>query len=481
MFWKKGLLSVFIAIFLLVPIVYSAEQFYVEVKPINEKIDADSGIAASFYLRIINNLAINDEYRIYTLDYPLWSIYSAPGEYSVTGNVEAKSSNTMTIFLEPISATPGIYDVKINVRSKRNDKLVTVPATVTLRHPPGSKQYVPTVTMDISMPKDINPREPIPIKIDLINQNPLNIPDLTIKIDSENWLIQKTVTPGIQPKESKTVEITEQLDPTTAPQPDILYFSLLRENKTITGPVKKNIEVIEYSEIVPEFTPTKGMLKTDNVVVFTNDGNIQYDGKVKVETTFLKNMFTSTEPKARGMKEEGIRYLSWDVSLGAGETYQVRVVNNYRPLLLILALLGAAIALYFKFRSPLIITKSVVDVHKHEGGIDGVKVIINVTNRGKSHVKEVELSDKVPELVEVEEGLALGSLQPTKILKHEKKGILIKWDISELEPDEERVITYRVKAKLSILGEFMLPPMIAKFKFEGRHIKSHSNRLYVNS
>ncbi len=58
MFWDKRLLSLFIAIFVLIPVVYSAEQFYVELNPINEKIFIDEGVAASFYLRIINNLGI---------------------------------------------------------------------------------------------------------------------------------------------------------------------------------------------------------------------------------------------------------------------------------------------------------------------------------------------------------------------------------------------------------------------------------------
>ena len=90
MVWSKRLLTLFIAIFVLIPVVYSAEQFYVEITPINDKIYIDESESASFTLRIINNLGINDEFRIYTLDFPLWSIYSGPGEYSVTANVEPK-------------------------------------------------------------------------------------------------------------------------------------------------------------------------------------------------------------------------------------------------------------------------------------------------------------------------------------------------------------------------------------------------------
>jgi hypothetical protein len=208
---------------------------------------------------------------------------------------------------------------------------------------------------------------------------------------------------------------------------------------------------------------------------------MKYDRKVKVETTFLKSMFTAADPPARTIREEGKRYLSWDVSLESGDIFEVRVVTNYRPLILIAALLIIVGLLYYKFRSPLVIKKSAANIIKDENGITGVKVILNVTNRGKTKVTEVELSDKIPDLVELEKEVTIGSLQPDKVLRHEKKGILLKWNIDELEPDEERVITYKVKAKLSILGEFMLPPMLAKFRFEGRQVKSHSNRLYVNS
>jgi hypothetical protein len=467
------------AIFLLVPIAYAAEQFYAEAIPINEKIYEDE--AASFYLKIINNLGNTDTYRIYTLDFPLWSIYSAPGEYSVSATVGPKNTKTEIIFLEPVTAKPGIHAVNINVRSMSTDKVITVPATVSLRHPAGSKQYVPTVIMDIDITKDINPREPVAMKLYLSNQNPLDMPNLTVMIESDSGLIQKLVTPGIKPKERKTVEIAVELDSKTPPQPDVVYFSLIRGNETITGPIKKNIEIIEVVHIEATATPTKTLMKTDSNVVFTNDGNKKYEGKVKVETTFLKSMFTSADPPARTIREEGIRYVSWDVSMEPGDTFEVRVVTNYRPLILIIALMIIAGLLYYKFRSPLIIKKSVVNIQKGEGGITGVKVILNITNRGKSSVKEVDLSDKIPDLVELEKEVTIGSLQPDKILKHEKKGMLLKWHIEELEPDEERVITYRVKAKLSILGEFMLPPMLAKFRFEGRNVKSHSNRLYINS
>ena len=72
-------------------------------------------------------------------------------------------------------------------------------------------------------------------------------------------------------------------------------------------------------------------------------------------------------------------------------------------------------------------------------------------------------------------------MQPSKILKHEKKGSIIKWSIDELHVGEERVISYRIKSRLPIIGDFTLESAVARFKHQGKERISHSNTLSVGS
>jgi hypothetical protein len=72
--------------------------------------------------------------------------------------------------------------------------------------------------------------------------------------------------------------------------------------------------------------------------------------------------------------------------------------------------------------------------------------------------------DRVPKLAEVSTQKTIGTLEPTKILKHEKKGTLIKWEIDTIESQEERILSYKIITKLSILGRFTMPQTIVKYQ-----------------
>jgi hypothetical protein len=122
------------------------------------------------------------------------------------------------------------------------------------------------------------------------------------------------------------------------------------------------------------------------------------------------------------------------------------------------------IASYFFFRSELVVKKVGTTISMKEGGKSEIKILIYVKNRSKNLVQNLNIVDRVPHLSEVSSEQALGTLAPTKILKHDKKGTLIKWDIETIESKEERILSYKIITKLSILGNFNLPPTIVKFK-----------------
>ena len=64
---------------------------------------------------------------------------------------------------------------------------------------------------------------------------------------------------------------------------------------------------------------------------------------------------------------------------------------------------------------------------------------------------------------------------------HTTKGTVMKWNIDELVPGEDRLITYKVKSKLSIIGNFRLPRSKVVFKRKGRDVHVYSNNLGVSA
>jgi hypothetical protein len=68
------------------------------------------------------------------------------------------------------------------------------------------------------------------------------------------------------------------------------------------------------------------------------------------------------------------------------------------------------------------------------------------------------------------------------MLKNEKKGTLIKWQIATVEPFEERIISFRARTKMVIIGGLTLPSSKARFKAKtgnDRIVKSNKAAISV--
>jgi len=57
----------------------------------------------------------------------------------------------------------------------------------------------------------------------------------------------------------------------------------------------------------------------------------------------------------------------------------------------------------------------------------------------------------------------------------------VKWNIDNLDSSEERVLSYRVKSKLAILGSFSMPAAKASFHSNKKNYSSLSNRLSIEN
>jgi len=468
-------LILFTIIFSMYILLVNAASFDATPVTINNRIIIDE--FATFKIEIKNNLDRNDEYRIYSLDFPTWDIRTDPIGNPITLELGPNEEGSVEIVVDPLKIKEiGTYQVNVNVKSKLTDDLVSVPLKVTILSTDTLIQgYVPTVVTGVEIPEKIDPRNDILIIISLNNQNIIDYPDLIITLESN--LIKQTITTELGPKAEKTLEIKVNLDPLTEPQADQLIVTVFKGDRKIINPIVRKMEVIEYSkkELINE--DYKFLLTRSTYNIVSNNNN--YKGKFNVETTLFQSIFSSTNPKSNIIKENGIRYYSFDTEL-KNNNFQVTITRNYIPLLAAILLLLAAIAGYFLFRSPLTMLKEAKSITKRDGGVSEMTIILHIKNRNQDKINEIEISDYIPGLVSVGGDVPIGSLRPTKILNHEKKKTtIVKWTIDNLDASEERVLSYKVKSKLSILGSFSLPAARAVFKFRGKAMTSASNRLII--
>jgi hypothetical protein len=190
-------------------------------------------------------------------------------------------------------------------------------------------------------------------------------------------------------------------------------------------------------------------------------------------------LFTITKPRAEFIEEDGIKYYVWKHSIYPNEKFEIVLIENYRQIFLLFIIGIISIIIYYSYRPPIMVKKSIKDLVKLHGGISELQISISLKNRASSSIDTLSITDSIPDLVHLERGLLIGTLHPTKILSHERKGTIVKWDIKSLDSAEERVITYKIKTRLPILGGVTLPSSNVRFSYRGKNLSVNSNNLKV--
>jgi hypothetical protein len=476
MFFSKKLILLFI-IFSLYLYSSSAVSFDATPIPINDRIIIDE--EAKYKIEIKNNLNKINEYRIYNLDFPIWDIRTEPLVNPITLELKPGETGSVELIIDPLKIKDiGTYQVNVNVRSKITDEVSTVPIKVSiLSTEPLVQGYTPTVITSVGLEQEIDPRKDFPIRIVLNNQNIIDYELLEMKISSS--LFNEVLKTSLGPKGEKTLDLSKSIDPFTPPQETRIIFELMYQNRSIINPITKQIEIIKFStqDLVKE---DKNFLISKQVYrIMSNDPGLYR--KLIVETTLLDSIFSSTKPEASISSKDGKRVFTWDVTPETKDN-EFTITKNYIPLFAAIILIFIAIISYYTLRSPLNMIKEARNLLKKEGGISEMNIILHVKNRGQKKITDVEVNETIPGLVNIGKDVPIGSLQPSKVLKHEKEGTtIIRWNIDFLDPSEERVLSYKVKSQLSILGDFNMPSAKATFNSEGKFYTSTSNRLNINN
>ena len=452
-----------------------AITFDVKVAAIKDNVVVDE--AAEFNLTIQNNLDTTEDFTIKKAGYPFWDMYTKPLENQLSLRVPAQGSASIILFVNPLHITSvDTYTLDTSIVLDRTGEQHKVPITVGIISTGTLIQgYVPTVLASVSVPEKVDPRKEFTISIVANNQNIINYTNLTLRVESS--LFTDEVYFPLGPKEDKTVQIQKKLDSSMPPQTIKLSIEILKDDRVIVFPIEKALDVTEYA--AQENLPMEEsfLKKMAGIKVFSN--NPDYKSTLKIETTPFKNLFSSTNPRSKTIKENGKYYLVWQVNLDQDKAMTVFVNENYRPLVVIILFTIVAIVLYFVFRSPIVVRKSIANVGMSEGGISEAKVVVRVKNRSSNQITNIEVMDNVPNIAHVEKEISIGSMQPHAILQHPKKGVMMKWILESLEPGDERVLSYKMRSRLPILGEFNLPAATARTKVGNKLVISNSNRVTV--
>jgi len=451
-----------------------APDYNVLVEIVKDSIYMDE--SAEFTFTIKNNL---DEAEKFTLNTPEveWST-NLPLEIDAEPLTE--TSSTVLITPLPKYITAGLYGVKVTVERENTGEVTEELLSIGVRGAEGG--YTPTIKVTVDMATKVDPREPVTARVDLENLNTLDFPELILKVSGDLPEFEREQKITLEGLEKKVVEMTFNLDPATQPKGYRVFFELIQADQVIEKTDANKIEVIAFTpEFKREIEKSGILFKTINKITFSSDSNVRHTQTVTFPTNWFSRIFTSTTPDAYTLKDNGNTYLAWDLELGPDETQVVYVKTNYRIILYIVIIAIVILILYLKYKSPITIRKSISNVATKEGGISEMKVMLDISNKSQKEFRDINIVDIVPNIAEIEKDFEEGTIKPDKILKHRKKGSIMRWKLAEIAPGEERLISYHIKSKLSIIGSFKLPRAKMKFKYKKRTIITTSNSVGVSA
>ncbi len=469
---KKKLFLLLLTILLVSPVL---GELSAEVETIENSIYLDE--QAKFILKLYNPDSSSKVVQIYAPDVR-WYVELKP---SITRLDRNESVELQLNLIPSVWAEPGSQAVKVFIEApNRNEKVELELPVFVKSFDIGPIDYSPSVEMRVTFPENINPTDSIKLDVYLRNRNRLDIENLNLYIGSESELLQETRTFPLEPLSERREKFTFEIDPLTEPMQDQLEVMISIGNRPVNRE-RLTYKIVAYSDFVKQTDTIEELFKTTTEYTVVNEGNIRKRDVFAINTNPLKKLFTNTDPDPTSVriKEEG--RMEWILDLGPAEENTIKVVENYRPIVYLILLGVVIVIIYFLYRSPIIVKKEAVVMGSSSEGISEMKVLLHVRNRSQELMEGIEITDLIPSIAKMEKKSRVGTLSPKKVIRHQKRGTLIKWELDALEPFEERIITYRLKSKIAIVGGFTLPRAKIEFDTEkGKKRVQRSNKTEVS-
>ena len=466
--WR--ILSVVFVMLLLSAFALAAKS-EIKIEPIENSITVKD--TASFKLAIANNEDKTQRYSIFSFVQG-WDIEPSPLKDKIIEIAPNQKKQTVIKASPTEKFSPGIYKLGLNIETDLGEKHLET--LVVYVDPEKPLDYLPSIKVDLDMAKKIDPQKTQTIKLSLENKNPLNISKLIIRLQSDISQFNKQTSVGLEPLGSKTVEFAVVPDSMQKPGKHFLFFTFER-NKEIVKVISQEIEIISLTpKFTTKLTEVSSFLKTTKKILVKNTGNVKNTQDVVQSISFWQNLFTKS--KAKLVLKNGQKDLVWKVTLAPNESTTLTYVHNYRFPFYGIIVLILLFFLYVYTKAPVTLTKTSTTA-KQDATLSDLKITLQLKNVTKKTLKNVEVVDLVPGIADIEKSLDLGTLKPHEI-KHTKKGTLVKWKLAEIDAQEDRLITYKVRSKLRILGTLKLPRAKVLYGKKGKRKTAYSNVFKIS-
>lgn len=447
-------------VFLFLASLAAAASFDVDIIPVKDRILKNESAQYKLTVKNEDNREVMFQVSSPNVITTRWTVLTDPIKDS-RFSLRPGMTKTVDLNIRPIGKDVGygIHTIIIEVEGDRTK--VRTNLNVHIINPSGYLvTYLPRVAVEPApeFPAEADPNKPFIVDLHLLNKNSLNIPKVLVKVYSNFFKGEKSIP--MSPYERADLKFNFDLDRHTLPQTDTLHIKLLVDNEVITEK-EYNYQIVTTD--VPfdvEERVDKGFLRKSVSYIISNPSNVRKEERFRVPVSLLGRLVASAEPDT-GVVD---RAFQWGVDLYPEQKKTVVVTYNYRYILLLIIVVLVLVFVYQHFKPDIVITKKAKPVFSPEDGtLTGAKVVLSFKNTTNQTLGNVKIIDRVPKIASYIDKEILGSVKPTKIKPLEAGDALV-WELGDLYGKDERIITYKIKAKLKVMGDLKLPPAEARFK-----------------
>ena len=439
-----------------------AAGFDVEIEPIKNVLLFEEN-EASFEVSIKNYQDYNDRYIFSTLDVD-WDVSIDPLF------VQAGSTNKGTIKITPAKNKTGDFAVLVGISSVED-----ISNTENQIFRIAVLDYNNIIATRLEVPEEINPNKKALFNLKTINDHNVQLKNLKVTVESD--FFSKSEELDLMPYETKNFDFLLEFEGEITEGTYPVYTKVFY-NDELAITVQDEMLLGYFPDVSEIKTPESGFLIKKEEITKKNEGNvISHETYIK-EVSTLEKLFTFTDPEPTSViKEDGKYVLTWSFDLKPSEVKKITIETNYRIFTLALIVLIIIIwALVSVFKKDLSLNKKVITIKQGKEG-SSIKMQLIVKNHSNSTVKNIRILDTVINVVE--RPSEFGTLHPDKTIKT-TSGYKLMWNIHELKPREERVISYKAKSKIYVIGKLVIPQALVRYRSKNlaRVIKSNRINLF---
>ncbi len=455
---KKFVVASFLLSFLLVAATAFAQNPDVSLS--TNEVNMFNGEDQTLDISITNNGNVADIFSISVFPHS-WNYVNVDPTDTIL-EIASGETRTSKIYVSALTeAQFGARTVVVTVFSIKNPKIATN-QTMLLR----INRRSPVSIVDISTEKtSYSPGEQV--KIDSVVSNIGNIA-------SENFALRTTISKDnnviatfnnfidtVAAKSKKTFTNRFTIESGSEPGTYSINSVLFNELGFTVSSKSKNLEVEKVEKVSQSSSLISlGFLSATTLLTAKNEGNVPSDVKMTTSVPyFARDLFIpETAPDSVENVGNGLVY-TWVVkNVAAGKEASVKYQFIVWQVWVLFLALGGITFLAFRY----VFTPMIIKRHSHFGSLTKdreVLISLDVKNKSLFEVKDIVVRDFVPGIAKIVP--RFDSIKPT--IKEGSNGTELFWRFDSLRPGEERILAYRIKPVMDVVGSIRLPSAMANY------------------